>query len=86
MPTVIRPTWIPANNEQRRLLAEARRKAAIAKRAEEEMWAAILTARNADVPDTVLCEETDQSRATLNRRYGARSARSTGRDMPRSEP
>jgi hypothetical protein len=80
LPTVIRPTWQPANDQQRRLLAAAERAAhkadrlaAQAKAADDEAWQAILDAR-ADVPDLVLCDRTRRSRATLNRRYGARSA------------
>ena len=81
MTTVIRPTWTPASDEQRRLLAEAVQIAEAAKRAQaeaarldEEMWAAILAARTGGIPDTVLCERTGQSRATLNRRYGPRES------------
>lgn len=40
---------------------------------QEDAWAAILEARQAGVLDTVLCEETKRSRATLNRRYGPRT-------------
>jgi hypothetical protein len=75
-----RPRWLAANDEQRRLLAAAERAAhradrlaAQAKAADEEAWQAILAART-DVPDLVLCERTHRSRATLNRRYGARTA------------
>lgn len=80
MPTVIRPTWQPANDEQRHLLAAAERAAhkadrlaAQAKAADDAAWQAILDART-DVPDLVLCDRTRRSRATLYRRYGPRAA------------
>jgi hypothetical protein len=84
VPIVIRPTWSPANDEQRRLLAEAERRAREFRRAEAAMWQAIVKAREADVPDTVLCERTEQSRATLNRRYGPRPAAASDRDHTES--
>jgi len=34
----------------------------------------MLRARVAGVPDEVLCDQTEESRATLNRRYGPRKA------------
>jgi hypothetical protein len=37
-------------------------------------WAAILRARNAGVPDKVICERTGWSRATLNRKFGPRGS------------
>jgi hypothetical protein len=69
---VIRPTWTPENDRQRELLATAAKRAEAAKHADAAMWAAILEARRAGVPDTVLMDRTDQSRATLNRKAGAR--------------
>lgn len=76
MPTMIRPTWDAKHptDAQRRALAEAVKLARKAQEAEDAMWAAILVAREMDVPDLVLCERTGASRATLNRKYGARSA------------
>lgn len=38
----------------------------------EQGWAAILAARNAGVPDTVICEKTGWSRSTLIRKFGPR--------------
>lgn len=80
MITVIRPTWTPTTPEQKRLLdvaVRAARKAAELKRkaaeAEEHAWQAILDART-DVPDLALCGRTGFSRATLNRRFGSRTA------------
>jgi hypothetical protein len=71
--TVIRPVWSAKTEAQRKALAEAVRLARKADEAEEAAWAAILKARELDVPDLVLCEQTGRSRATLNRKYGARS-------------
>jgi 2-methylcitrate dehydratase PrpD len=78
--TVIRPTWTAESEEQRKALAaavraaEAARKAEqAAKKAEDAMWAALLRARAAGVPDEPLCRETGASRATLNRKFGTRS-------------
>ena len=69
---VIRPNWSPSSPEQRALLADAVLAAAAADAAEEAAWAKIVAARNAGVPDTVICDQTNRSRATLNRRYGKR--------------
>jgi hypothetical protein len=71
--TVIRPVWSAKTEAQRKALAEAVRLARKADEAEDAAWAAILKARELDVPDLVLCEQTGRSRATLNRKYGARS-------------
>ena len=77
---MIRPTWSPANDEQRHLYREAVRRAEEFRRAGAAMWEAILAARNAEVPDVPLCEGTGQSRATLNRRYGPRSTSHSSHD------
>ena len=74
MTTVIRPAWSPDSEEQRKLLAESVRNARKARQAESTKWVSILRARLAGVPDEVLCEQTEESRATLNRRYGSRRA------------
>ena len=74
MPAVIRPTWSPENDEQRKALAKAVRLAQQFEKIEAAMWEAIVEARNLGVPDVPLTDATKQSRATLNRRYGARSA------------
>lgn len=78
MTTVPRPTT-KLTDEQRRLLAEAieeARKSREARMAAEttttRAWQKILEAREAGVPDEMLCDETGFSRATLNRRYGPR--------------
>jgi hypothetical protein len=70
-------------SDQRRLLREAVREARrsrdlqrIADKAKESAWRKILGARNSGVPDPVLCEETQFSRASLNRKYGPRATRS----------
>lgn len=69
---MIRPTWTPTTDIQRRAIADAIQRAEAAARAEKLMWDAILEARELDVPDTVLCERTGVSRATLNRKFGPR--------------
>lgn len=72
MTTVIRPAWSPDDDRQRKLLADAVRLAQKARQADSAKWAAMLRARVAGVPDEVLCDQTEESRATLNRRYGPR--------------
>lgn len=71
--TVIRPTWTPTSDVQRRALDDAAQRAKAAARAEQALWEAILELRRLDVPDTVICDRTGVSRATLNRKYGPRS-------------
>jgi hypothetical protein len=72
---VIRPTW-SGNAEQRKLLEDAVEVTAKAdahiEKAREMGWAAIIKAREAGVPDKVICERTGWSRATLNRKFGPR--------------
>lgn len=74
MTAVIRPTWTPETEEQRQLLADARRLARKAEQAERAMWLGVLKARLAGVADEALCDHPAVSRATLNRRYGSRKA------------
>ncbi len=76
MPTMIRPSWVAETEEQRRAYAEAVRLSRLFKKAEEDMWAAIVKATLLGVPDEPLMRDTGQSRATLNRRYGSRENRS----------
>lgn len=57
---------------QRALLDDAARLAVEFRRVERAMWLAILKARVANVSDIAICNRTQQSRATLNRRYGSR--------------
>lgn len=76
MSQVIRPKTV-YDDEQKRLLAAAIKKAEAAERAEEEAWAAIKAARDARVLDTDLTGDATPprfNRATLNRRFGPRSA------------
>ncbi|WP_328339572.1 hypothetical protein [Micromonospora sp. NBC_00421] len=73
MTDVIRPKT-QHTDEQRALLAAAVKAARTADEAEERAWQAIKAARDAGVLDTVLCEQTGRSRATLNRKYGPRPA------------
>lgn len=44
-----------------------------AEEADRQLWEAVQTAREAGVPDVLLCERSGISRATLNRRLGSRS-------------
>ena len=73
MTDVIRPKT-QHTEEQRALLAQAVADARAADEAEERAWQSIKRARDAGVLDTVLCEQTKRSRATLNRKYGKRPA------------
>jgi len=70
---VIRPVT-QLDDEQQRLLGEAVAEARQADEAEERAWIKIKAARDAGVPDTLLCEKAKRSRATLNRKYGARKS------------
>lgn len=70
---MIRPTWTPENDVQRRALDDAVARARAADHAEDLAWKAILEARKLGVPDTILCDRTNRSRATLNRKFGPRS-------------
>lgn len=68
---MIRPTF-SATDEQKKVLSAA---VAATHEADEKVaagWAAILAAREAGIPDTLICERTGWSRATLNRRFGPR--------------
>jgi nucleotide-binding universal stress UspA family protein len=69
--TVIRPIT-HLDDQQQELLDKAVASARRADAEEEAAWKDIKTARDAGVPDTVLCEHTKRSRSTLNRRYGRR--------------
>ncbi|GLY21713.1 hypothetical protein [Micromonospora sp. NBRC 101691] len=71
MTDVIRPKT-QHTEEQRALLAAAVKAAREADEAEERAWQAINEARKAGVLDTVLCDQTGRSRATLNRKFGPR--------------
>ena len=73
MTDVIRPKT-QHTEEQRAALAEAVKASREADEAEERAWEKIKAARDAGVLDTVLCDQTGRSRATLNRRYGPRTA------------
>ncbi|MGC5018997.1 hypothetical protein [Micromonospora sp. DT47] len=76
MTDVIRPKTV-YTDEQKALLAEAVADAQAAEAAEEKAWQSIKRARDAKVLDTDLCgDETPPrfNRATLNRKFGPRSA------------
>lgn len=73
MPTVIRPTW-RGSDLQEQLLADAVDSVRAARRQEERAWSKMQKAREAGIPDTVLCTRADVSRATLNRKLGSRPA------------
>jgi hypothetical protein len=77
IPDVIRPTFTPTA-EQRDAIDRAKRLALLVSDAEANMWAAIREARELGVPDVKLCNETGQSRATLNRKFGPRADQSRG--------
>lgn len=68
---VIRPTW-KGDENQERFLAEAIEAAHSARVAEDEAWSKISKAREAGVPDTVICRRAEISRATMNRKLGSR--------------
>lgn len=66
-------------DEQGKLLAEAIKAAKESNRAQKQAaeikdhaWQAILAARNAGIPDDLICKQTGFSRATLNRKFGTR--------------
>jgi hypothetical protein len=77
---VPRPTTKLTDDQQRLLAAavESAQKSDAQQRAADEAkssaWAAIVEARNAGVPDDLLCDQTGFSRATLNRRFGTRNS------------
>lgn len=73
MTSVIRPVT-KLSDEQQALLDQAIAAAKRADAAEDVAWQKIKAARDVGVPDTVLCERTGRSRATLNRRFGRRNA------------
>ena len=76
MTAVVRPKTV-YDDEQERLRAIAVEKARAAEVAEDEAWQAIKAARDAKVLDTDLCGEDTPprfNRATLNRKFGPRSA------------
>jgi predicted phage gp36 major capsid-like protein len=68
---VPRPTT-KLTDEQRRLLDQAVESAKSSRAAEQRAWEDAIAARNAGVPDEMLCDETGLSRSTLNRKYGPR--------------
>lgn len=71
---VNRPAY-SGNAEQNSLLAAAVQATGEADAKVERGWEAILRARDAGVPDKVICERTGWSRATLNRKFGPRKDR-----------
>ncbi|MET7867995.1 hypothetical protein [Micromonospora taraxaci] len=75
MPTVIRPTWTPTD-EQAAAIEQAKQVWAAAEAAEDAAWKATQALRDAGVPDLAICERIEQvSKPTLNRRLGPRKAR-----------
>jgi hypothetical protein len=71
VPDVIGKPW-QGNDQQRQLLAEAVAEVKRARVVESTAWQKMQKARDAGVPDTVLCLKAEVSRATLNRKLGAR--------------
>lgn len=71
VPVVIRPRWT-GTDEQERILSETIREFQAARDHEEAGWVKAQKAREAGVPDTVICQRADISRATLQRKLGPR--------------
>lgn len=71
VPSVIRPTW-KGDELQEGLLKQAVDAVQAARSSENEAWKMMQRAREAGVPDTVLCRRAEVSRATLNRKLGTR--------------
>jgi hypothetical protein len=71
VPTVIRPTW-RGSDLQEQLLTDAVDSVRDARSREELAWSKMQRAREAGIPDTVLCSRAEVSRATLNRKLGPR--------------
>jgi hypothetical protein len=80
---VPRPTTKLTDEQREKLSAaiseaqKSREARMIADTALDRAWQKILEAREAGVPDEMLCDETGFSRATLNRKFGPRP---TGQD------
>jgi len=68
-----RPVW-RGSQVQMKALAEARRLSEKRAGIEAAMWATLARGRQLDIPDTTLCDESGESRSTLNRRLGPRGA------------
>lgn len=68
---MIRPTW-QGDEAQEKLLADAVAAVRSARNSDDAAWRLMQLARQAGVPDTVLCNRAEVSRATLNRRLGSR--------------
>lgn len=68
---MIRPVW-QGDDQQERLLNEAVSAVQAARLSEDAAWLKMQRAREAGVPDTVLCSRAEVSRATLNRKLGKR--------------
>lgn len=77
VPRMIRPV-VQLTVEQKAALVAAKKLADQHRKIEADMWAAIKAARDLGIADTRLCEETGQSRATLNRKYGPRPGQPHG--------
>lgn len=71
MPNMIRPAW-RGDESQEQLLSDAVTAVQSARASEDAAWIKMQRAREAGVPDTVLCSRAEVSRATLNRKLGAR--------------
>lgn len=84
MTNVIRPDFVP-DDVQRRMIDDVVAAARDADRKENLVWEKIVEAREAGIPDTLLCERTGRSRTTLWRRFGRRS-KSDSPDPPVGSP
>lgn len=73
---VIRPPT-KLTDKQAELLADAERAVRDARASEERAWLKMRRAREAGVPDPILCAHTEIARSTLNRKLGSRSKAAT---------
>jgi hypothetical protein len=71
VPVMIRPRWT-GTDEQEQVLAEAVQEFQAARDHEQGGWSKAQQARALGVPDTVICQRADISRATLQRKLGHR--------------
>lgn len=75
MPSVIRPTWTPTD-EQLAAIEQTKKVWAAAEAAEDAAWKATQQLRDAGIPDLAICDHIEQvSKPTLNRRLGPRKSR-----------
>jgi hypothetical protein len=71
VPRMVRRRW-RGSDEQERLLAGIGKQFDDLHRREDKVWANVQRARELGIPDTVICQRSEISRATLQRRLGHR--------------